>query len=59
VRECAYHNEAIYMKAKIQIELLLLTSKEKTPGTAPSRMEAEEAKTNSFMFGVGLLRSVL
>jgi hypothetical protein len=47
------------MKAKIQIELLLLTSKEKTPGTAPSRMEVEEAKTNSFMFGVGLLRSVL
>jgi hypothetical protein len=44
------------MKAKIRIKLLLLTSEEKTPGTAPSRMEAEEVRMNSFMFVVGLLR---
>jgi hypothetical protein len=46
------------MKAKIHIVLLLLTSKEKTPGTAPSRTEAEAVRMNSFMFGVWLLRSV-
>jgi hypothetical protein len=39
-------------KAKIHIECLrsIPTSEEKTPGTAPSRMEAEEVrKKESFM----------
>ena len=52
MRKGTHHLSAECYYAEFCIDLLILTSKEKTPGAALSRTEVAEVKMKSFMVGL-------